>query len=183
MEALINVMSLIDLNSESIPEGDYLKLCNFMKEVHQDLSKKNAVPRAPFQPIQIPEELVSRRRGIEGTLNHMDPQIRRLRHRMNTLKIRQRVTEGVRRDAVRDAANRLGFRLQSLTIEALRAKGVVIPHAYVFYKEYMERTNEANRALLANLQDTLSELEGRREVLLAEYRDILGQIDEIRSAQ
>jgi hypothetical protein len=182
MEALINVMSLIDLNSESIPEGDYLKLCNFMKEVHQDLSKKNAVPRAPFQPIQIPEELVSRRRGIEGTLNHMDPQIRRLRHRMNTLKIRQRVTEGVRRDAVRDAANRLGFRLQSLTIEALRAKGVVIPHAHMFYKEYMERTNEANRALLANLQDTLSELEGRREVLLAEYRDILGQIDEIRSA-
>src|SRR6056300_636096 len=182
MEALINVMSLIDLNSESIPEGDYLKLCNFMKEVHQDLSKKNVVPRAPFQPVPIPEELVSRRRGIEGTLNHMDPQIRRLRHRMNTLKIRQRVTEGVRRDAVRDAANRLGFRLQSLTIEALRAKGVVIPNAYVFYKEYMERTNEANRALLTNLQDTLSELEGRREVLLAEYRDILGQIDEIRSA-
>ena len=182
MEALTNMMSLIDLNSESIPEGDYLKLCNFMKEVHQDLSKKNAVPRAPFQPIPIPEELVSRRRGIEGTLNHMDPQIRRLRHQMNTLKIRQRVTEGVRRDAVRDAANRLGFRLQSLTLEALRAKGVVIPHAYVFYKEYMERTNEANRALLANLQDTLSALEGRTAVSLAEYRDILRQIDEIRSA-
>ena len=162
------MMSLIDLNSESIPEGDYLKLCNFMKEVHQNLSKKVVAPRVPFQPIQIPPEVVSRRRGIEGTLNQLNPQIRRLRHRMSTLKIRQRVTEGVRRDAVRDAANRMGFRLQSLTLEALRAKGVVIPHAHMFYKEYMERTNEANRVLLANLQDTLSELEGRRAVLRQE---------------
>lgn len=168
MEALTNMMSLIDLNSESIPEGDYLKLCNFMKEVHQALPKKVAPPRAPFQPIQIPPEVVSRRRGIEGTLNHMEPQIRRLRHRMNALRIRQRVTEGVRRDAIRDAANRMGFRLQSLTLEALRAKGVVIPHAHMFYKEYMERTNEANRLLLADLQETLSELEGRRAVLRQE---------------
>jgi hypothetical protein len=101
---------------------------------------------------------------------------------MKALKIRQRVTEGVRRDAIRDAANRLGFRLQSLTLEALRAKGVVIPHAHMFYKEYMERTNEANRALMTDLQDTLSELEGRRELLLVEYREILREIDGIRSA-
>jgi len=181
MEALTNMMSLIDLNSESIPEGDYLKLCNFMKEVHQALPKK-VVPRAPFQPVPIPDELVSRRRGIEGTLQHLDPQVRRLRSRMRALKIRQRVTEGVRRDAIRDAANRLGLRLQSLTLEALRAKGVVIPHAHMFYKEYMERTNEANRALMTDLQDTLSELEGRRELLLVEYREILRQIDHIRSA-
>src|SRR6056300_888479 len=101
MEALTNMMALIDNNSESISEGDYLKLCNFMKELHQALPKKVAAPPAPFQPIQIPPEVVSRRRSIEGTLNHIQPQIRRLRHRMNLLKIRQRVTEGVRRDAIR----------------------------------------------------------------------------------
>ena len=46
----------------------------------------------------------------------------------------------------------------------------------------MERTNEANRALMTDLQDTLSELEGRRELLLVEYREILREIDGIRSA-
>ena len=183
MEALTNMMSLIDLNSESIPEGDYLKLCNFMKEVHQNLSKKNAVPRAPFQPIQIPEELVSRRNGISYELGSLHDQIKILGSRLKALKIRQRVTEGVRRDAVRDAANRLGFRLQSLTIEALRTKGVVIPHAHMFYKEYMDRTNEANRVLMDSLHESRNELESRRAALYTEFHDINGQIAVIRNAQ
>ena len=123
MEALTNMMALIDNNSESISEGDYLKLCNFMKEVHQALPRKVAAPRVPFQPIQRSPD-VARRASIEGTLNHVKTDIRNLRHRMKLLKIRQRVTDGVRRDAIRDAANRMGVRIRTLTLDALREKGL-----------------------------------------------------------
>ena len=173
------MMALIDNNSESISEGDYLKLCNFMKQVHQALPRKVAAPSAPFQPIQRPPAPsqpiqrspdVARRASIEGTLNHVKTQIRDLRHRMKLLKIRQRITDGVRRDAIRDAANRMGVRIRTLTLDALREKGAIIPHAHMFYKEYMERTNEANRPRLEDMQNTLIQLEGREVGLLDQLR-------------
>tara|TARA_Y200000002_G_scaffold350272_1_gene327499 strand:- start:492 stop:1319 length:828 start_codon:yes stop_codon:yes gene_type:complete len=37
MEALTSLMSKIDLNSKIIPEGDYLEMCNSIKEVHKVL--------------------------------------------------------------------------------------------------------------------------------------------------
>jgi len=37
MEALTSLMSKIDLNSKVIPEGDYLEMCNSIKEVHKVL--------------------------------------------------------------------------------------------------------------------------------------------------
>ena len=49
-------MSLIDQNSESIPEGDYLKLCNLMKVLHNAIPKPQ--PSVPFSARpQAPPEL------------------------------------------------------------------------------------------------------------------------------
>ena len=42
MDELINLMRLIDLNSEIIPEGHYLEMCNSMKKVHESLSNVNS---------------------------------------------------------------------------------------------------------------------------------------------
>jgi len=41
MEALLQ---LIDKNSHLIPEGDYLKMCNILKELHGPMFKKFEVP-------------------------------------------------------------------------------------------------------------------------------------------
>ena len=45
MENLTHLMQLIDANSINLPEGDYLDMCNTIKEVHEvlkveDLFKK-----------------------------------------------------------------------------------------------------------------------------------------------
>jgi hypothetical protein len=75
---------------------------------------------------------------------------------MKSLKIRKRVTESVRRDAIRDAGLRMGLTLRRFTLECLQLHGVVIPNVYHFYKEYMERTNSANQTLLNDLTEKLN---------------------------
>lgn len=169
MEALTSVMSIIDQNSELISEGDYLKLCNLMKDLHKVVPKQ---VRVPFQPVQISPELVARRDHWNRELNRVVSELRVIRSRMRALKIRQRVTEGVRRDAIRDAAKRLGLRLQMLTLENLRANGVVIPHAHVFFKEYLDRTNAANQTLLDDLMRRHEEAQREQAEIVAEIREI-----------
>ena len=97
---------------------------------------------------------------------------------MKSLKIRQRVTEGVRRDAIRDAANRMGFTIRSLTLDSLRDKGVVIPHAHMFYKEYMDRTNAANQVLLDSLMMCHDDMRREEDRFRSEWRDVQQAIDE-----
>ena len=151
MDSLTNMMSLIDVNSKSIPEGDYLKLCNFMMDVHKALPKK-VVPTFA----DIPEDVRNRRTNIYNDMRHISDELRRTRSSMKTLKIRKRVTESVRRDAIRDAGQRMGLTLRRFTLECLQLQGVVIPNASHFYKEYMERTNSANQILLNGLTEKLN---------------------------
>ena len=42
MDELTNLMRLIDLNSEVIPEGNYLEMCNSIKIVHETMSRSNS---------------------------------------------------------------------------------------------------------------------------------------------
>jgi hypothetical protein len=181
MEALANIMSIIDLNSESIPEGDYLKLCNFIRDIHKILPKA-PTKRAPFQPIPIPEDLRDRCRFLNAELGRIIDEITRIKRRMKALPIRRRVTEGVRRDAIRDAANRMGFAIRSLTLDSLRDKGVVIPHAHMFYKEYMERTNAANQVLLDSLMMCHDDMRREEDRIRSEWRDLQQVIEELRAA-
>ena len=41
MEDLQNAMRVIDDNSDKLPEGDYLKLCNYLKNVYKQEAKKD----------------------------------------------------------------------------------------------------------------------------------------------
>tara|TARA_B110000240_G_scaffold191527_1_gene234245 strand:- start:101 stop:454 length:354 start_codon:yes stop_codon:yes gene_type:complete len=89
-------------------------------------------------------------------MRHISDELRRTRSSMKSLKIRKRVTESVRRDAIRDAGLRMGLTLRRFTLECLQLQGVVIPNACHFYKEYMERTNSANQILLNGLTEKLN---------------------------
>ena len=60
MEDLTQLMEQLDLISKSIPEGNYLKMCNNLKNIHMDLRDRDPPvmdsrrPRAaaPFQVVQ-----------------------------------------------------------------------------------------------------------------------------------
>ena len=177
-------MQSIDLISKSIPEGEYLKMCNDMKDIYKviptPMSPVSHLPRVNT-PRALPESdtesdddddfrletrFVVERHELERLVNFIreyEEEIRRVQSRLRYLKIKQRITAGVRKDAVRERAQQLGFRLREFTIEELRAKGHHIPDERSFYKNYLERQNLITRDVINDLNDDLAELAHARD--------------------
>jgi hypothetical protein len=194
MEALTQLMSLIDLNSKSLPEGEYLKACNYMKDIYKCVprptSPEAALPRIntdrqplppsdsdsedeeddlAFRPIQqMRDELAD----VTHNMTRSTQEIRRRESRLRYLKIKQRVTAAVRRDAVRERAQQLGIRLREYTMEELRAKGHNVPDERGFYRGYLERQNLLTRDIITDLKDEVEEIKRYKETLEVRYRDL-----------
>mgnify|MGYP000279269688 FL=1 len=194
MEALTQLMSLIDLNSKSLPEGEYLKACNYMKDIYKCVprptSPEAALPRIntdrqplppsdsdsedeeddfALRPIQqMRDELAD----VTHNMTRSTQEIRRRESRLRYLKIKQRVTAAVRRDAVRERAQQLGIRLREYTMEELRAKGHNVPDERGFYRGYLERQNLLTRDIITDLKDDIEEIKRYKETLEVRYRDL-----------
>jgi len=186
MEDLTSLMQSIDLISKSIPEGEYLKMCHNMKNLYKVVPRPTSpgvhLPRVRT-PRPLPESdtesdteddddftlenrLVIDRQGLQRLATYIreyDQEIRRVQSRLRYLKIKQRITAGVRKDAVRERAQQLGFRLRIFTIEELRAKGHHVPDERSFYKNYLERQNLITRDVINDLNDDLAELTHARD--------------------
>ena len=187
MDSLVSLMQSIDLISKSIPEGDYLKMCNDMKDIYKVIPRPTSpeatlhATRPVFQPLpqspddsedEADDDLILENRfvidehrlaRIANHIREYDQEIRRVQSRLRYLKIKQRITAGVRKDAVRERAQQLGFRLRTFTIEELRAKGHHVPDERSFYKNYLERQNLITRDVIRDLNDDLAELTHARD--------------------
>jgi hypothetical protein len=177
MESLVQLMSLIDLNSKSLPEGEYLKACNYMKDIYKGVQRPTIrTPRrivdsdSDSEDDDVIFELRPNRLQLSRELNQLiagvtqrNREIKRIESRLKYLKIRQRVTVGVRKDAVRERAQQLGLRLREYTIDELRAKGHHIPDERSFYRGYLERQNLITRDLVSDLTDDLRDLKQANE--------------------
>ena len=195
MEALTQLMSLIDLNSKTLPEGDYLEMCNKMKDIYKVVprptSPEAALPRvqtrAPFQPVlfsdseneeQNDNELRERDQMREQVFQYAHAigqatrQIRQRESRLKYLKIKKRVTAAVRKDAVRERAQQLGIRLREYTLEELRAKGHNVANERNFYKSYLDRSNLITQGVILDIQDEIVEITAYREEQKARHREL-----------
>src|SRR5210317_616897 len=192
MEALTQLMSLIDLNSKSLPEGEYLKACNYMKDIYKCVprptSPEAALPRIntnrqplplsdsdseddelELRPIQqMRDELTE----VNLNMTRAAQQMRQRESRLRYLKIKQRVTAAVRKDAVRERAQQLGIRLREYTMDELRAKGHNVADERSFYKGYLERQNLLTRDIMTDLKDEIEEIKRYKDTLQARYRDL-----------
>ena len=192
MEALTQLMSLIDLNSKSLPEGDYLEMCNRMKDIYKVVprptSPEAALPRiqtrVPFQPRRpFPESDSEEEQNNEGdqiteqinqyahAIGQANRQLRQRESRLKYLKIKQRVTAAVRKDAVRERAQQLGIRLREYTLEELRAKGHNVSDERSFYRSYLDRSNLITQGIILDIQDEIAEITAYREEQKARHRD------------
>ena len=192
MEALTQLMSLIDLNSKSLPEGDYLEMCNRMKDIYKVVprptSPEAALPRVrtqvPFEPRRpFPESDSEEEQNNEGdqiteqinqyahAIGQANRQLRQRESRLKYLKIKQRVTAAVRKDAVRERAQQLGIRLREYTLEELRAKGHNVSDERSFYRSYLDRTNLITQGIILDIQDEIAEITAYREEQIARRRD------------
>jgi len=190
MEALTQLMSLIDLNSKSLPEGDYLEMCNRMKDIYKVVprptSPEAALPRVrvprPFPESDSEEELNDeglrplnqmRDQVIQYALaiSQATRQIKQRESRLKYLKIKKRVTAAVRKDAVRERAQQLGIRLREYTLEELRAKGHNVSDERSFYRSYLDRSNLITQGVILDIQDEITEINAYREEQKARHRD------------
>src|SRR5210317_597275 len=192
MEALTQLMSLIDLNSKSLTEGDYLEMCNRMKDIYKVVprptSPEAALPRVqtrvPFQPRRpFPESDSEEEQNNEGdqiteqinqyahAIGQANRQLRQRESRLKYLKIKQRVTAAVRKDAVRERAQQLGIRLREYTLEELRAKGHNVSDERSFYRSYLDRSNLITQGIILDIQDEIAEITAYREEQKARHRD------------
>jgi hypothetical protein len=190
MEALTQLMSLIDLNSKSLPEGDYLKACNYMKDIYKCVPRPTSpdasLPRVRA-PRPFPESDSEEEPNDEGLrpLNQMREQVFQYAHaigqatrqirqresRLKYLKIKKRVTAAVRKDAVRERAQQLAIRLREYTLEELRAKGHNVSDERSFYRSYLDRSNLITQGVILDIQDEIVEITAYREEQKARYRD------------
>ena len=169
MEDLTQIMEQLDLISKSIPEGNYLKMCNNLKNIHKDLRDRDPpmVDRRtiPFTPVSIFDQEYDGWAEDQAAVIYMEEQIQIKQKQLKQLKIRKNVTEVVKRDAIKERAQQLEIRLRVYNIDELRAKGVRIPNERAFYKAYIERQNILTQGVRTDLE--------------LEIRELLDQMDDI----
>jgi hypothetical protein len=198
MDSLVSLMQSIDLISKSIPEGDYLKMCNDMKDIYKVIprptSPEAALPatRPTFQPLpqspadsedetddavllmpmNPPRAAVDNLGDVRRACCEAIRLIKQRESRLRYLKIKQRITAAVRKDAVRERAQQLGVRLREYTIENLRAKGHSVANERNFYKNYLDRQNILTQGIIDDLKDDIEELTSYFEEQSALYYNL-----------
>ena len=169
MEDLSQLMEQLDLISKSIPEGNYLKMCNNLKNIHMDLRDRDPpmVDRRtiPFTPVSIFDQEYDGWAEDQAAVIYMEEQIQIKQRQLKQLKIRKNITEVVKIAAVKERAQQLEIRLRMYNMDELRAKGVRIPNERAFYKAYIERQNILTQGVRTDLE--------------LEIRELLDQMDDI----
>jgi hypothetical protein len=170
MEDLSQLMEQLDLISKSIPEGNYLKMCNNLKNIHMDLRDRDPpmVDRRtiPFTPVITIDQEYDGWAENQAAVIYMEEQIQIKQRQLKQLKIRKNITEVVKIAAVKERAQQLEIRLRMYNMDELRAKGVRIPNERAFYKAYIDRQNVLTQ--------------GARTDLELEIREIMGQMEDIQ---
>ena len=170
MEDLTQLMEQLDLISKSIPEGNYLKMCNNLKNIHMDLRDRDPpmVDRRtiPFTPVITIDQEYDGWAENQAAVIYMEEQIQIKQRQLKQLKIRKNITEVVKIAAVKERAQQLEIRLRMYNMDELRAKGVRIPNERAFYKAYIDRQNVLTQ--------------GARTDLELEIREIMGQMEDIQ---
>lgn len=138
MENLTGILEIVDRHSHAIPEGDYLLLCNMMKNIHIVMSEK----RAPD----------NRETGMR---------ICQLNLKRSKIKERRNVTEKIKQEAIKERLCELGLDVRIDTnIERLRQRGIIIGDEKKFYKSYLSRYNEKQRREIRMIDDEINILRG-----------------------
>jgi hypothetical protein len=162
MEDLSQLMEQLDLISKSIPEGNYLKMCNNLKNIHMDLRDRDPpmVDRRtiPFTPMITIDQEYDGWAENQAAVIYMEEQIQIKQRQLKQLKIRKNITEVVKIAAVKERAQQLEIRLRIYNMDELRAKGVRIPNERAFYKAYIDRQNVLTQGARTDLELEIREL-------------------------
>ena len=153
MKHLTEIMQLIDTHSDSMPEGDYLKLCGLMKNDFDDMSKKER-PRTQ-QRIQLSRSLLERRSTNWRERARNRRELKDFTKEYRGLKMRSRITEAVRVDAGSDDREVCKTFLREKNLEVLRRRDELDKKFVELEKEW-ESLQETYWSIQVEQQDEIA---------------------------
>ena len=154
MEKLTHLMQLIDANSNVLPEGVYLEMCNDLKGVHDNM--KGFDDTASYDGARYHE--------ISTYLHGTVMLIEKIMKRMKGYRFRKRVSNKMKRQAIMEWADQT--RLTSLieyTEEAL-LECTNLKSVNFVYKWYLDKYNEQIRFKIDSAKDALEDLYSERDL-------------------
>ena len=174
-DILRTMMTQLDDASDKIPEGLYLQFCDHLKNLHTAIPKPQ--PSVPFSARpQLPQSLREDSVRHQRAFSFAQERVLRINQQLKRLKIRKRITVGVKADAVRDCCGRIGFNVTDYNVEALREKGVLIPDDRAFYKDFLDREtlilSQKRYELLGELPTLERERDEARTTMVGTFREI-----------
>jgi uncharacterized protein YjiS (DUF1127 family) len=152
MKDLTEIMQLIDTHSDAMPEGDYLKLCGLMKSVFDDMSKKKA---PSTQQVQLSSSLLERRSTNYRERARNRRELKEFTKEYRGLKIRSRITEGVRVDAGSDDREVCKTFLREKNLEVLRRRDE-LDRKFVELEKEWESLQETYWSIQVEQEDELA---------------------------
>lgn len=146
------LMSLIDKNASSIPEGDYIRMCSLMKNLHGFEDALHVVPESTEREILIDRNCIDKCYQWIMTMCMYDDIIRDYDHNQK----RTAITPALKLDALREVAAAHGEYLEDYTIAELRAKvfEVATEDEHTIYEQYLKREMEQTERLREDLRVT-----------------------------
>jgi hypothetical protein len=129
------LMSLIDKNSTSIPEGDYLKMCTIMKHLHGPKDTLCVTPDFSEQEIVIDRNCIDKCYQWIMTMCYYD----NVSNHYKNISKRTEVTPALKVDALVEIATAHGVTLEDYTISELRAKVFEIENEKEIYEKFLAR--------------------------------------------
>ena len=138
-------MHLLDANSHNVPEGDYLRMCNALKEIHETLGREKTRVRS-MNYYEYEDEMAT-----------VTQELTRLRRERDAVHYRTKMTAHMKTDAIREYAFREGLHsLREFTPEALELAAVRVNPDHVF-AAYLEAFNtdvyEKKKAMQTMIQE------------------------------
>src|SRR6056300_1287429 len=161
--ALQKIMTFIDNHSDELPEGDYLEMCNKLRDIFRGEQRSRRVITLPTSLRVNPMDIIYERCMV------LVRKKRELRRALIYSKKRKRITQNFKNEAIKSYCIILGLD-ENMTLTDLQSEGY-IPDENVLYNEYREGLrylqiqeldnidNEMNRVIhfLSSTQNVVNE--------------------------
>tara|TARA_Y200000002_G_scaffold321611_1_gene281854 strand:- start:213 stop:764 length:552 start_codon:yes stop_codon:yes gene_type:complete len=168
---LQKIMSLVDNHSDEIPEGDYLEICNTLR----DMSRNNR--RIRILPPRLRENPLD---TIIGRCMALVRERKVIKNGLKTCKKRYRLTKSVKKEALDAYCYALELPICE-TLEELQELGYA-SNSDDFFKEYLRFTNEFRQGQRETFIRNLDSIENEMQTICSFMRinqDIINSFYEI----
>lgn len=184
MDNIKSIMRSLDEVSSMIPDGVYLEMSDNLKQIYEKFPKNDDPPmidrrslqiNVPFQVVLPPDNLRPIRTQMElvrasRSIHEIEMRIHVIDDKLKSLKTRKNITERVKRDAIRDEANRMGLLVHDLTWESLMSN---------FPVQFRGGDNEEREFYLDYMNQMNAKVEAQRRALEIEKEQLKTQLSEL----